>query len=97
MRCPYCERNNPDDSQCCTSCGMPLPVSSKTSNAKPQKAKGQEQIHNRFCPHCGASGTDCTPVIKTEVSSSGGGYGLLRGFFLHHVSFLRFMVHSDNL
>lgn len=79
MRCPYCERNNPDDSSSCTSCGMPLPVSSKTSNAKPQKVKSQEQSHNHFCPHCGALGTDCTPVIKTEVSSTGGGYGLLRG------------------
>ncbi len=38
-----------------------------------------ERLPNTACPHCGNSLQGCTPVSKTTVTDSRGGYGFFRG------------------
>lgn len=94
MKCPYCDSDNRDDAVYCEKCEMPLktltrkrtatrPNNTRSSNiaTKPNISQSSkiEQPPYVACPHCGAPLSDCTPISKTTVTSSGGGYGIFSG------------------
>lgn len=82
MKCPYCDSDIRDDSAYCEKCGMPLNmIVKKRTVRKPVVVQPLEveQVPGSTCPHCGAALMDCVPLVKTNVTSSGGGYGFFSG------------------
>ena len=91
MKCPYCGSDNHDDAVSCEICEMPLnirtrkrpasrPTATQPSNMEQISQKIDiEQLPYANCPHCGNLLHDCTPVSRTTVISSGGGYGFFSG------------------
>lgn len=82
MKCPYCGSDNRDDAVTCEICEMPL-KSVTPKRTVPRVSHTQpsyvEEPSYGACPNCGAPLNDCTPVSKTSVTSSGGGYGFFSG------------------
>lgn len=94
MKCPYCGYENKEDTVYCEMCEMPMQeLTRNRPQARPEahqtpRADGSTRMH-RFgeafdnpsvgCPNCGAPLSDCAPIVKTTVKSSGGGYGLFSG------------------
>lgn len=91
MKCPYCGWDNRDDASSCEMCEMPLnAVIKKRPPARDTTAQSSgieqtawsanaEELSYAFCPHCGNPLDNCSPVSKTTITSSGGGYGLFSG------------------
>lgn len=91
MNCPYCGSNNRDDAVSCEKCEMPLnikerkrpaakPVATQPANVERNtQSIDTEQSPYAVCPHCGTPLHDCTPVSKTTITDSGGGYGFFSG------------------
>jgi len=82
MKCPYCGSENRDDAVSCEICEMPLkqaPARRPASRSDITRPTYEEPVSFGACPQCGAPLNDCTPVSKTSVKSSGGGYGLFSG------------------
>lgn len=91
MNCRYCGSDNRDDAVSCEICDMPLNVrerkapSASTLTTQSQKVKqdtqsiDSEQLLYATCPHCGKPLHNCTPVSKTTITDSGGGYGFFSG------------------
>ncbi len=82
MRCPYCDSDNCDDAVYCEKCEMPLNlIAKKRTVRKPVVVQSLDVKQSPYgsCPHCGAALTDCAPVVKTTITSSGGGYGFFSG------------------
>ena len=94
MKCPYCDSNNRDDAAFCEMCEMPLNIVSErkiiTRTTLPQSSYDKQPIYTApnireepttyvSCPHCGCPLSECTPIVKTTVTSTGGGYGFFSG------------------
>lgn len=91
MNCPYCGSDNRDDAVSCEICEMPLNIRSRQKSvARPAttQSSNMKQIRQPVdiepspyaaCPHCGNPLHECTPVSKTTVTTSGGGYGFFSG------------------
>lgn len=91
MKCPYCDFDNRDDAVSCEMCEMPLNIMVKKrpparntttqSSGIEQTARSAyvEEMPYAFCPHCGNPLNNCSPVSKTTITSSGGGYGFFSG------------------
>lgn len=94
MKCPYCGYENDVGAVNCEMCEMPLLQLSRkqpqTRQAVPQTSKAERPIRRHQpedsfglpsvgCPNCGSPLSDCAPIVKTTVKSSGGGYGLFSG------------------
>lgn len=82
MKCPYCGSENRDDAVSCEICEMPLkqaPTRRPVARQNIARPTYEEPASFGACPQCGAPLNDCTPVSKTSVKSSGGGYGLFSG------------------
>ena len=94
MKCPYCGYENDEGAVNCEMCEMPLLQLSReqpqTRQAVPQTSKAERPIRRHQpedgfglpsvgCPNCGSPLSDCAPIVKTTVKSSGGGYGLFSG------------------
>lgn len=82
MKCPYCGSENRDDATSCEICEMPLrqaPARRPEAKQNITRPTYDEPLSFGACPQCGAPLSDCTPVSKTSVKSSGGGYGLFSG------------------
>lgn len=82
MKCPYCNSDNREGAVYCEKCEMPLNMMTKKRTVRKQAPVQPEAVEPLFyevCPNCGAALSDCTPIVKTTVTSSGGGYGLFSG------------------
>lgn len=94
MKCPYCGWDNPDEATVCEMCEMPLnliekqkPTSVRDSLQSPTSEQHRQRTYNPRerhldgigCPNCGMPMEGCTPLVKTTISSTGGGYGFFSG------------------
>lgn len=91
MYCRFCGTKNEDSSRFCRQCGqalrdaaagaakvpVPKPEPAPEPASEPEPARGP--VPEGYCPECGAPGDCCTPVVKTDVKTSGGGYGFWNG------------------
>lgn len=86
MKCPYCDSENRDNATCCEKCEMPLNLIREETarHQKPMKIheplllSDDELLFHEGCPHCGAPYSNCVPLVKSELSGSGG-YSLFSG------------------
>lgn len=85
--CQFCGTENSNNAVYCRSCGKQISrthiqqdeLLSQPNNAEPTNvhpANSQTQVH-LICPYCG--GSDCHPVVKTDIKTSGGGYSFWNG------------------
>lgn len=94
MKCPYCGYENSDGAINCEMCEMPLQQRSRKNQQIrqeiPQTSQAERTIRRHQpdysfkhpsvgCPNCRTPLRDCSPIVKTTIKSSGGGYGLFSG------------------
>lgn len=85
MYCRFCGTKNIDGVAFCKKCGKQLSVIEQPADQEAQTAQSTQQIpvsqgnSNIFCPYCHAGGENCHPVVKTDIKTSGGGYGFWNG------------------
>ena len=86
MYCRFCGAENPDEAVFCKKCGKKLTAaelenaqSVSASSPTPQAVPPVQQNFAISCPYCHAGGESCHPIVKTDVQTSGGGYGFWNG------------------
>ena len=85
MFCRFCGAENPDEAAFCKQCGKrltstaPVEKNSITFSDMPSGAPTTSADSGISCPFCHASSDNCHPVVKTDIKTSGGGYGFWNG------------------
>lgn len=86
MYCRFCGTENPNESVFCKKCGKQiktpetqLPQDIPPVLADKPVAPSSQETAGISCPHCHAGGENCHPVVKTDIKTSGGGYGFWNG------------------
>ena len=85
MFCRFCGAENPDEAAFCKQCGKQLTLITPTEEKyttfrnAPSKSSATSVDSEITCPFCHASSGNCHPVVKTDIKTSGGGYGFWNG------------------
>ena len=86
MFCRFCGAENPDEAAFCKKCGKQLSAMIATAIQETPTARSIQEASlqpqgnsNISCPYCHARGEHCHPIVKTDIKTSGGGYGFWNG------------------
>lgn len=84
MFCRFCGNKNPEDAVFCKQCGKQIAAeellsqrATTSTSETPQSSPTAPIEYLLSCPYCGNN--NCRPIVKTEVKTSGGGYGFWNG------------------